>query len=65
MSAHPSFFEIVGCGFVHEDVDEEFSFGFQGAGELGHQGLVVFHVFEELGVFSFVILVFFSWRAGS
>lgn len=48
VACHPAFVKVVRCVAVAENVDEELAGWFEGGGELGHEQVVVFHVFEEL-----------------
>lgn len=50
VAGHPAVVKVVRRVAVAQDVDEELAVWFEGVGELGQEEVVVFHVFEELGL---------------
>ena len=48
MGTHPAFLEVVRSRLMSEDVNKELSTGLQSTSDLGHQQLVILHVFEKL-----------------
>jgi hypothetical protein len=48
MGGHPTALEIIGSTPMSEDMDEQFTTGFQSSSNLLHEQLVVFHVLEQL-----------------
>lgn len=48
MRRHPPVLEIVGAGFVCEDVHEKLSAWFESGGDFGEEQLVILHVLKEL-----------------
>ena len=47
VGTHPTFFKIIRCRFVIEDVQEEFALRLERLGDLCHEKLVILHMLEQ------------------